>query len=51
MFLIPNTPSVGEANTALGEGKKPTPLVTDENWKALAFPYLFPTGKYEYTVK
>ena len=31
--------------------KKPNSLLTDENCEALAFPYLFPTGKYGYTVK
>ena len=31
--------------------KKPNSLLTDENSEALAFPYLFPTGKYGYTVK
>ena len=50
-ILISNTSSAEEVNTTTGEGKKPNSSLTDENCKALAFPYLLPTGKYGYTVK
>ena len=51
VFLICNTSSAEEINIAPGERKKPNSSLTEELYEALAFAYLFPTGKYDYTVK
>ena len=40
-----------EISIALDEGKKPNSLISDENCEALAFPYLFPTGKFGYNIQ
>ena len=36
---------------APGEGKKPMSILTDKHCEELAYPYLFPTGKFGYKVK
>ena len=48
---IPNI--VGDENiiVAPGQGKKPLSIFHDEHCEELAFPYLFPKGKYGYKVK
>ena len=49
--LIPNTLAPEEICIAPGEGKVPSSLVTDDNCEQLAFPYLFPTGKFGYSIQ
>ena len=53
-MLISNIPySIEQENiiSAPGENKKPLSLMKGENCKALAFPYLFPRGKFGYNVE
>ena len=50
-IFIPNILSIEEVCIAPGEGKKPNSLLLDENCEVLAFPYLFPTGKFGYNVQ
>ena len=53
-MLISNIPySIEQENIIIapGENKKPLSLMTDENCEALAFPYLFPRGKFGYNVE
>ena len=47
-LLILDIPSLEEISIAPGEGKKPNSLISNENCKALAFPYLFPKWKFAY---
>ena len=46
--LIPNISIPEQICIALGEGKMPNSLLADESGEVLAFPYLFPTGKFGY---
>ena len=53
-MLISNIPySLEQENITIapGENKKPLSLMTDENCEELAFPYLFPRGKFGYNVE
>ena len=38
-------------NIAAGENKHPVSFMTDKQWEELAFPVLFPKGRYGYTAK
>lgn len=38
-------------NMAPGENKHPVSLMTDKQWEELAFPVLFPNGKFGYTAE
>ena len=52
--LISEIPSIiGEDNIAIapGQGKTPLSILHDDYCEELAFPYLFPTGKFGYKVK
>ena len=49
--FISNTSTSQEICIAPGEGKKPNSLVTDDNCELLAFPYLFPAGKFGYDIQ
>ena len=46
ILLIPIMPSFEEISIEPGEGKKPNSLIFDKDCKTLAFPYLFPSGKF-----
>ena len=50
-LLISQTLTSEEIVTAPGEGKNPNSLVADNNCELLAFPYLFPSGKFGYDIK
>ena len=50
-LLIPDIPSLEEISIASGEGKRPNSLISDESCKPLAFPYLFPRGKFGYNIR
>ena len=50
-LLISDIPSLEQISIAPGEGEKPNSLTSEENCKALAFPYLFPTGKFGYNIQ
>ena len=50
-LFIPNVLSSEEVNIAPGEGKQPTSVLNDECCEELAFPYLFPRGKFGYKVE
>ena len=49
--LIPDIPIPEEICIAPREGKIPNSVLTDESCEVLAFPYLFPTGKFGYIVQ
>ena len=49
--LIPDVPIPEEIYIASGEGKVPNSLLTGESSEVLAFPYLFPTEKFDYNVQ
>ena len=49
--LIPDIPIPEEICVAPGEGKIPNSLLSDESCEVLAFPYLFPTGKFSQNVQ
>ena len=49
--LLPNIPSAEEISITMAEGKNPNSLLTDKSCEGPAFPYLFATNKYSYTVK
>ena len=52
--LISEIPSIlGEDNITIapGHGKTPLSILHDDYCEELAFPYLFPTGKFGYKVK
>ena len=50
-LLIPDIPFLEEISIAPGERKKQSSLISNENCEALAFPYLFPTGKFRYNIQ
>ena len=52
--MTPNIPCQIDQESitiAPGEGKKPLSISTDKHCEELAYPYLFPTGKFGYKVK
>ena len=50
-LFIPDIPFLEEISIAPGERKKQSSLISNENCEALAFPYLFPTGKFRYNIQ
>ena len=50
-LLIPDIPFLEEISIAPSERKKQNSLISNENCEALAFPYLFPTGKLRYNIQ
>ena len=50
-LCMPNVISSEEVNIVPGEGKQPTSMLNDEFCAELAFPYLFPMGKFGYKVE
>ena len=52
VFLNPQTSVDNDCiNIAPGEGKQPKSTLNDQFCEELAFPYLFPAGKFGYRVK
>ena len=52
--LVPETSRIIEDDNvtmAPGQGKTPVSVLNDDHCEELAFPYLFPTGKFGYKVK
>ena len=52
--LVPETPRIIEDDNvtmAPGQGKTPVSVLNDDHCEELAFPYLFPTGKFGLKVK
>ena len=45
-LLVQNIPTLEKNYIAPGERRSPNSLLTDESCELLAFPYLFPTGKF-----
>ena len=51
---VPEIPRIIEDDNVImapGQGKTPVSVLNDDHWEELAFPYLFPTGKFVYKVK
>ena len=44
----PNVSTDNVLNVAPAEGQRPTKYFNEQNWEALAFPKLFPTGKFTF---
>ena len=45
----PNVSTDNVLNVAPAEGQRPTTYFNEQNWEALAFPKLFPTGKFTFS--
>ena len=48
---VPNTVENENLIVAPGQGKSPISVFNDKFWQELAFPYLFPDGKFGYKVE
>ena len=49
--MISNSPTSEELNIAPGEGKQQKSILSDNFCEELAFPYLFPNGKFGLKLK
>ena len=52
--LVPEIPRIIEDDNAImipGYGKTPVSILNDDHCEELAFPYLFPTGRFDFKVK
>ena len=52
--LVPEIPRIIEDDNVImapGQGKSPVSILIDDQCEELAFPYLFPTGRFGYKVK